>query len=282
MTNHQHPTGAVTDLAGRLTYGEYLALDRLLDAQRPRSNPPHHDELLFIIQHQTSELWMKLIIHELRAAIAHIRADELEPCFKILARVKHVQSQLSSQWSVLATLTPSEYMQFRGVLGPASGFQSAQYRAIEFLLGAKDAAMLAVHRHDPAAHADLESLLRAPSIYDEFLRHLSRRGMAIPADVAERDFREVRASDPRVVAVLRAIYEEPRSHWDAYEMAEKLVDIEESMQVWRFRHLKTVERIIGFKRGTGGTAGAAYLRHALDHRFFPELLDVRTELRETP
>ena len=272
--------GAHTDLAGRLTYARYLALDDLLAAQRPRSSPAHHDELLFIIQHQTSELWMKLIIHELRAAIAHVREDELEPCFKILARVKHVQSQLSAQWSVLATLTPTEYAQFRGVLGPASGFQSAQYRAIEFLLGAKSREMLAVHCHEPATHAMLLELLEAPSLYDEFLLHLGRRGVPVPSEATDRDFSRVRDADPRVVAALRIIYEAPADHWDAYEMAEKLVDIEESMQVWRFRHLKTVERIIGFKRGTGGTAGAAYLRRMLDHRFFPELYDVRTELRE--
>ncbi|RMH27838.1 MAG: tryptophan 2,3-dioxygenase [Planctomycetota bacterium] len=279
MTDPAH-AGAHTDLADRLTYARYLALDELLGAQRPRSDPPHHDELLFIIQHQTSELWMKLIIHELRAAIAHVRADDLEPCFKILARVKHVQSQLSSQWAVLATLTPTEYAQFRGVLGPASGFQSAQHRAIEFLLGAKSRPMLAVHAHDAQTHAWLAELLEAPSLYDEFLMHLARRGLPIPADAADRDFSTVRPPDPRVVAALRLVYESPTEHWDAYEMAEKLVDIEESMQVWRFRHLKTVERIIGFKRGTGGTAGAEYLRRMLDHRFFPELYDVRTELRE--
>ena len=278
MTETGPVPGAHTDLAGTMTYAQYLALDEVLAAQRPRSDPPHHDELLFIIQHQTSELWMKLIIHELTAAIAHVRADELEPCFKILARVKHVQAQLFSQWAVLATLTPSEYLQFRNVLGHASGFQSAQYRAIEFLLGAKNAAMLDAHRHDADTLRTLESFLRAPSLYDEFLRHLARRGLPIPPDAVERDFTEVRAPDPRVVAALRLIYEQPRDHWDAYEMAEKLVDIEESMQLWRFRHLKTVERIIGFKRGTGGTAGAAYLRTVLDHRFFPELLDVRTQL----
>ncbi len=282
MTHHNLEPGVHTDLAGKLTYSRYLALDELLSAQRPLSNPPHHDELLFIIQHQTSELWMKLIIHELKAAIAFIRDDELEPSFKILARVKHIQSQLFNQWSVLATLTPTEYLQFRHVLGPASGFQSAQYRAIEFLLGNKQEAMLAVHQHDQAALQELTEFLHAPSLYDEFLRHLHRRGLPIPTDVADRDFSEIRPPDARVVDVIKTIYERPEEFWDSYEMAEKLVDIEESMQLWRFRHMKTVERIIGFKRGTGGTSGVNYLRHMVDHRFFPELFDVRTLLGEAP
>lgn len=282
MTHHELEPGVHTDLAGKLTYSRYLGLDELLSAQRPLSDPPHHDELLFIIQHQTSELWMKLIIHELKAAIAMIRRDDLEPSFKILARVKHIQAQLFNQWSVLATLTPSEYLQFRHVLGPASGFQSAQYRAIEFLLGNKHEGMLAVHQHDEATHRELKEILHAPSLYDEFLRHLRRKGLPIPDEVAERDFTQIRPSDERVVDVLRMIYERPKEYWDSYEMAEKLVDIEESMQLWRFRHMKTVERIIGFKRGTGGTSGVPYLRRMLDHRFFPELFDVRTLIGEPP
>lgn len=282
MSQSELEPGVHVDLAGKLTYSRYLGLDELLSSQRPLSDPPHHDELLFIIQHQTSELWMKLIIHELKAAIELIRRDDLEPSFKILARVKHIQAQLFNQWSVLATLTPSEYMQFRHVLGPASGFQSAQYRAIEFLLGNKHAELLAVHRHDEATHRELTELLQSPSLYDEFLRHLRRRGLAIPEDIAERDFTQIRPPDARVVDVLKMIYERPKEYWDLYEMAEKLVDIEESMQLWRFRHMKTVERIIGFKRGTGGTSGVHYLRHMLDHRFFPELFDVRTLIGERP
>ncbi|GIK18022.1 MAG: tryptophan 2,3-dioxygenase [Leptolyngbya sp. PLA2] len=265
-----------TDLEGRLDYAGYLSLDTLLSAQRPLSSPPHHDELLFIIQHQTTELWFKLIIHELRAAIEHVRRDELEPSFKILARVKHVQSQLLDQWSVLATLTPSEYVQFRHVLGPASGLQSAQHRMVEFLLGAKDERMLAVFRHKKETHAELEQALRAPSLYDEFLRHLARRGLPIPDDVLRRDTSRPHESHPGVIDVIKRIYDEPRSHWDAYEMCEKLVDVDEQYALWRFRHLKVVMRIIGFKRGTGGTAGVAYLKHATERTFFPELWDVRT------
>lgn len=280
MTPSKLEPGVHTDLSGKMTYAQYLSLDKVLTAQRPRSDPPHHDELLFIIQHQTSELWMKLIIHELHAAISHIQRDNLEPCFKILSRVKHIQAQLYSQWSVLATLTPSEYMQFRQVLGHASGFQSAQYRAIEFMLGAKSEPMLRVHEHEESTHCQLQELLDAPSIYDEFLRHLARRGLPVPAEVVERDWSRVRPPDERVVAMLTTIYERPEAHWDAYEMAEKLVDIEESLQLWRFRHVKTVERIIGFKMGTGGTSGVPYLRKVLDQRFFPELIDVRTRLGE--
>ena len=267
-----------TDLGERLTYAGYLQLGKVLDAQRPLSDPEHHDEMLFIIQHQTSELWMKLIIHELRAAIALIRSDALGPSFKILARVKHVQTQLFNQWSVLATLTPTEYAQFRDVLGPASGFQSYQYRLIEFLLGNKDADAIRVHAHTPGVHAELEAALRAPSIYDEFLRHLARRGMAVPGERVERDFSEPIESDERVIEVFREIYEHPEQHWDAYEMAEKLVDVEEQMSVWRFRHLKTVERIIGMKRGTGGSSGVPFLQKVVFVRLFPELWDVRTRI----
>lgn len=266
----------------RMTYEGYLRLDQLLAAQRPRSSPPHHDEMLFIIQHQTSELWMKLIIHELRAAIGQVQRDELEPAFKILARVKHIQAQLFNQWAVLETLTPSEYMEFRSVLGTASGFQSPQYRTIEFLLGNKNERMLDVHDPESPWRAELERLLRSPSLYDEFLRHLSRAGHAIPNDVAKRDWSQNRESDPRVTEALLRVYENPRSHWDAYEMCEKLVDVEEQFQLWRYRHLMTVERIIGMKRGTGGTAGAGYLRKVVGQRFFPELWDVRTRIGAEP
>jgi len=274
--------GIVTDFRDRLTYAGYLRLDRLLAAQEPLSGAggaaPRHDEMMFIIQHQTSELWMKLAIHELRAAIRFVQADALDACFKILARVKLIQRQLFEQWAVLETLTPSEYEGFRPVLGSSSGFQSAQYRVLEFLLGNKDAALVAVFRHDPVAFAELDAVLRAPSLYDEFLRYLARRGLPVPATSLERDFALPRAADPAVTAVFGTIYADPQTWWDAYEMAEKLVDVEESFQLWRFRHLKTVERIIGHKPGTGGSSGVAFLRRALDHRFFPELIDVRTRI----
>jgi tryptophan 2,3-dioxygenase len=272
--------GIVTDLENRLTYSGYLKLDRLLTAQAPLSGtattPPRHDEMLFIIQHQTSELWMKLIIHELKAAVAFVRADHLDACFKILARVKLIQKQLFEQWAVLETLTPSEYEAFRPALGTSSGFQSAQYRALEFLLGNKHAAMLDVFRYDPPTHAELRALLDAPSLYDELLRHLARRGLPVPAASIERDWSAPREPSDEVVRVFKIVYDDPHRWWDAYEMAEKLVDIEESFQLWRFRHMKTVERIIGHKHGTGGSSGVGFLKRALEHRFFPELIDVRT------
>jgi tryptophan 2,3-dioxygenase len=272
--------GIVTDLADRLTYGRYLQLDALLGAQRPVSGadgkPPRHDEMLFIVQHQVAELWMKLMIHELGAAIAHVRADELEPSFKILARVKLIQKQLFEQWAVLETLTPSEYEGFRPALGTSSGFQSAQYRAIEFLLGNKNTAILDVFRHDPAAFAELERLLHAPSLYDEFLRHLARRGLPVPQATLARDVTQRYERNPDLVPVFQRIYADPVHWWDAYDMCEKLVDVEEQFQLWRFRHLKTVERIIGYKPGTGGSSGVGFLRRALEHSFFPELIDVRT------
>ena len=273
--------GIVTDLRDRLTYGGYLHLDRLLDAQHPLSGAPErparHDEMLFIIQHQVAELWMKLMIHELRAAIAYVRADALEPAFKILARVKLIQKQLFEQWAVLETLTPSEYEAIRPALGSSSGFQSPQYRALEFLLGNKHADMIDVFRHDPAAQAMLTELLHAPSLYDEFLRHLARRGLPVPPECVDRDWTQPYERHPGLVPVYRTIYADPRRWWDAYDMCEKLVDIEESFQLWRFRHLKTVERIIGHKPGTGGSSGVAFLTRALDVRFFPELIDVRGE-----
>lgn len=272
--------GIVTDLKGKLTYGRYLALDQLLSAQHPLSVPQHHDELLFIIQHQTSELWMKLVVHELSAAIDHVRHDRLEPCFKILARVKQVQRQLFEQWGVLETLTPTEYAQFRRVLGPASGFQSHQYRLIEYLLGNKDANMLKMFESEPTVHAELSEVLGRPSLYDEFLRYLSRHGHAVPASRVERDWREPFEPDEQVVAVFQKIYEDPHSAWDAYEMAEKLVDVDQQFSLWRFRHVKTVERIIGFKRGTGGSSGVPFLRRMVEHRLFPELWDVRTQIKD--
>ncbi|GMV24243.1 MAG: tryptophan 2,3-dioxygenase [Phycisphaerae bacterium] len=272
--------GLKTDLHGKLDYTTYLGLDQLLSAQRPLSQPVHHDELLFIIQHQTTELWFKLVIHELRAAMSFIRADQLEPTFKILARVKHIQSQLLNQWSVLATLTPTEYVQFRHVLGPASGVQSHQNRLIEFLMGNKDRRMLAVFAHSPAIHAELKAALESPSIYDEFLRYLGRRGHAIPREVLDRDVSQPHTSHPGVLAVFKQVYENVHPHWDAYEMAEKLMDIDESYALWRYRHVKVVQRVIGFKRGTGGTSGVSYLRQLTDIVFFPELWEVRTHIEE--
>jgi tryptophan 2,3-dioxygenase len=270
--------GVTRDLRGRRTYATYLDLDRLLSAQHPLSDPEHHDELLFIIQHQTSELWMRLIIHELDEVLARLAADDLGPAQKGLARVKQIQRQLFEQWGVLATLTPSEYVKFRDVLGPASGFQSLQYRIIEFQLGNKNREMLSVFRHDEAAHDRLLGVLEAPSLYDEFLRHLARRDYAIPADCVERDFTEPHRRREDLLPVFKAIYDAPKRDWEAYEMCEGLVDVEESFQLWRFRHMKTVERIIGHKRGTGGSTGVGFLRAALDLTFFPELLDVRTEI----
>lgn len=268
--------GIITALGAETSYGGYLALDALLSAQRPRSQ--HHDEMLFIIQHQTSELWMKLMIHELAAAIRHVQRDELAPCFKILARVKQVQRQLFEQWAVLETLTPSEYLEFRDVLGPASGLQSFQFRAIEFLLGNKNAQRLALYEHDPGTKSGLESLLRSPSLYDEFLRYLARRGMPVPPERVERDWSQPYERHSQVVAVFKEIYENTGPYWAEYDMCEKLVDVEENFQLWRFRHVKTVERVIGFKRGTGGSAGVAFLRRTLDTPLFPELIDVRTHL----
>ena len=268
--------GIEVDLRDRQNYGGYLQLDTLLSAQKPLSEPTHHDEMLFIVQHHVSELWMKLIIHELRAATALLSTDQTDTCLKILARVKQIQRQLFEQWAVLETLTPTEYQQFRHVLGPASGFQSQQYRMIEFLLGNKNADMLAVFNHDPVRQAELRAVLEAPSLYDEFLRHLARAGHAIPADCIERDWSLPHRRREDLVPVFKRIYENADEFWSEYHFCEQLVDVEESFQLWRFRHMKTVERIIGHKRGTGGSSGVGFLRKALDLTFFPELLDVRT------
>ncbi len=265
-----------TDFRSRLDYSGYLHLEQILDAQEPLSKPQHHDEMLFIIQHQTSELWMKLAVHELRAAVEFVKSDELSPCFKILARVKQIQRMLFEQWAVLETLTPSEYAQFRGVFGRASGLQSFQNRMIEFLLGNKDANMLAVFAHDRKVYQELEALLNAPSLYDEFLRHLGRRGFSLPATSLERDWSQPYESSPQVIQVFKQIYDRPDEFWDAYEMSEKLVDVEQHFALWRFRHVKTVERIIGFKTGSGGSSGVPFLRKGLDIRLFPELWEVRT------
>jgi tryptophan 2,3-dioxygenase len=270
--------GIQTDLNGQITYGGYLQLDTLLSAQRPLSDPPHHDEMLFIVQHHVAELWMKLMLHELTAAVAHLQRDDVDACLKILARVKQVQRQLFEQWAVLETLTPSEYLEFRGVLGPSSGFQSLQYRKIEFTLGNKNAAMLKVFAHDPSGQAELRAVLEAPSLYDEFLRYLSRRGHAVPAELLDRDWTQPYHRNAGLLPVLKRIYEGRAGFWPEYHLCEQLVDVEESFQLWRFRHMKTVERIIGHRRGTGGSSGVSFLKKALDLEFFPELLDVRTEL----
>lgn len=282
MDTNERPleAGIVTDFSDRMSYAGYLRLPQLLDQQKPLSRPEHHDEMLFIVQHQVAELWMKLLIHELGAATGFVRKDQLDPCFKILSRAKLIQMQLFHQWAVLETLTPSEYMEFRGVLGHASGFQSYQYRKLEFLLGNKNRDALRVFEYDANIHADLTVALEAPSLYDEFLRHLARRGLAVPAELVGRDWSRPYEQNEALVEVFRVIYENPRDHWDAYEMCEKLVDVEEYFQLWRFRHVKTVERIIGFRPGTGGSSGVAFLRKALDLTFFPELLAVRTGLKQ--
>ncbi|HEY7905429.1 MAG TPA: tryptophan 2,3-dioxygenase family protein [Wenzhouxiangella sp.] len=278
MTERDLEPDIHTDFSDRLDYGGYLGLEQILSAQKPLSDPAHHDELLFIIQHQTSELWFKLIIHELQAAMAHLANDQPDPCMKILARVKLVQQQLFNQWGVLETLTPSEYMQFRGVLGQASGFQSFQYRLVEFLLGNKNDRIPAVFKHQPAAHEALMVALHAPSLYDEFLQFLGRCGHAVPGDCLQRDWSMPYERHPDLVPVFVKIYQAPQTYWAEYALCERLIDVEESFQLWRFRHMKTVERIIGFRRGTGGSSGVGFLKKALELEFFPELLDVRTEL----
>ena len=268
--------GVRWDLSDTMTYSGYLGLPKLLDAQYPQSG--QHDELLFIIIHQASELWMKLCLHELRAAVTHIRADDLKPAFKMLSRVGRIQTTMIQGWEVLATMTPADYGRFRDALGSSSGFQSYQYRQIEFLLGAKDARTIDVHRCDPEIAAVLDTALAEPSLYDESLRLLARRGFAIPADHLTRDFRQPYLANPEVEAAWTAVYRDVDQYWDLYELAEKLVDVEYRLQQWRFSHMKTVERIIGFKRGTGGSAGVSYLVKALDRSFFPELLNLRTAL----
>jgi tryptophan 2,3-dioxygenase len=272
--------GIHVDLKQTETYAGYLQLDKVLDAQTPRS--AEHDEMLFIIQHQTSELWMKLMLHELDRALACVKSDDLSATFKIFARVAHIQRMLFEQWAVLETMTPSEYLMFRDALGRSSGFQSYQYRALEFMLGNKDVNALLPHRDSPQLHAWLEARVKQPSLYDEFLRYLARKGHPIPKDRVERDFTKPYEKSDAVMAVFKTVYEQPEKHWVAYEMAEKLVDVEERFQLWRFRHMKTVHRIIGHKMGTGGSSGVTFLQRALSLTFFPELWDVRTELKAPP
>jgi tryptophan 2,3-dioxygenase len=268
--------GVHWDLGESLSYGDYLHLDKLLGAQVPLSG--QHDEMLFIVMHQASELWMKLCVHELRAAMAQIRQDALDPAFKMLARVSRVQAQLTQSWDVLSTMTPADYSSFRDSLGKSSGFQSYQYRTLEYLLGNKNGAMIEVHRRTPAIYQQLHEALHTPSLYDESLRLLGRRGFALPPDCLERDWSEPYVERPEVIAAWLEVYRNTDEHWDLYELAEKLVDVDQRFQLWRFSHLKTVERIIGYKRGTGGTSGVSYLSKALELRFFPELWSVRTSM----
>ena len=270
--------GVKTDFAGAMSYGDYLQLDRLLSAQQPLSSPPHHDEMLFIVQHQTSELWLKLVLHELRAARARLDSDDMQQARKCIARVKHVLRTMTDQWSVLATLTPHEYGQFRGVLGHASGFQSWQYRAVEFILGNKNAGMLPVFSSNPQAQELLAALLQEPTVYDSFLRALARDGHAIPEQILERDVSAPWVEQQSLVPIYKRIYDDVDAHWEEYATCEDLVDLEDAFQLWRFRHLRTVQRTIGFKTGTGGSSGAAFLRRALELSFFPELFDVRTAI----
>ena len=266
------------DFSTAMSYGDYLGLDQLLAAQHPRSEPAQHDELLFIIQHQTSELWLKLLLHELRSARELLAADELAPALKRMARVKHIQQVLTGQWSVLATLTPSEYAEIRPFLATSSGFQSWQYRAVEFLLGNKNADMVAVFAHDATAQEMLAGLLREPSLYDEFLRYLDRHGYAVPAELLERDHTQPYRMHEGLVDTFAKVYAAPAEHWGVYETCEELVDIEDNFQQWRFRHLQVVTRTIGHKRGTGGSSGVDFLRRALDLTFFPELYAVRARV----
>ncbi|MGG5172158.1 tryptophan 2,3-dioxygenase [Pseudarthrobacter sp. J1738] len=270
--------GIVKDFSSTMSYGSYLQLGTLLSAQQPVSTPEHHDEMLFIIQHQTTELWLKLVLHELRSAKEQLRQDHLAGALKGIARVKHIQKTLTEQWSVLATLTPTEYSEFRGFLGKSSGFQSAQYRAVEFILGNKNRAMLEVFASDPDSYAMLEDLLNSPSIYDEFLGHLHRQGHSIPTALLERDVTQAHVFTAELVPVFKKIYEDANTYWAAYEACEELVDLEDNFQLWRFRHLRTVQRTIGLKTGTGGSSGVSFLQKALELTFFPELFAVRTEI----
>jgi tryptophan 2,3-dioxygenase len=268
--------GAQLDFSKDMSYGDYLKLDQILSAQQPLS--PEHNEMLFIVQHQTSELWMKLMLHEMQAAVACVANDQLPAAFKMLARVSRIMEQLVHAWDVLATMTPPEYTAIRPYLSSSSGFQSAQYRRIEFMLGNKNAAMLKPHAHRPDLLADVEAAWRAPSLYDEVLRLLARRGIAVPAGALERDWTLPREADEGVKQSWLTVYREPEKYWDLYQMGEELVDMEDAFRLWRFRHVTTVERVIGFKRGTGGTSGVGYLRKMLDVVLFPELWALRTEL----
>jgi tryptophan 2,3-dioxygenase len=271
-----HDEKAQLDFSASMSYTDYLSLDTILNAQHPRS--PAHDELLFIVQHQTSELWMKLMLHELRAAIRCIAEDDLSSAFKMLARVSRIMEQLVHAWDVLATMTPPEYSAMRPYLGASSGFQSWQYRCIEFALGNKNAAMLKPHSHRPELLAEVESAWRAPSLYDEALRLLARRGLDVPADHLERDWSKPYEPSDGVEQAWLVAYRDPKQYWELYQLGEELTDLEDAFRLWRFRHVTTVERVIGFKRGTGGTGGVSYLRKMLDVVLFPEIWKLRTDL----
>jgi tryptophan 2,3-dioxygenase len=267
---------AQLDFSRAMSYGDYLHLDQILGAQHPRS--PDHNEMLFIIQHQTSELWMKLMLHELQGAMACVAADDLGSAFKMLARVSKIMEQLVHAWDVLATMTPPEYSAIRPYLASSSGFQSAQYRCIEFALGNKNAAMLKPHAHRADLLAQVQAAYLAPSLYDEALRLLARRGLTLPASHTGRDWTQPYAASPEVEAAWLVVYRSPRAHWDLYQLGEELTDLEDAFRLWRFRHVTTVERVIGFKRGTGGTGGVSYLRKMLDVVLFPEIWTLRTSL----
>ena len=264
------------NLGDSLSYAQYLRLDLLLAAQRPLTG--EHNEMLFIIVHQVSELWMRLLRHELSAVMDCVRRDELDASFKMFSRIDHVQGQLLAVWDVLSTMTPFDYAAFRNALGRSSGFQSQQYRLIEFLLGNKHADMINVHQRDAQAYAELERALRTPSLYDEVLRLLSRRGRDIPSELLVRDFSQPYEANKQVTAAWLSVYLNAEKDWDLYELGEHLVDVDHRFQIWRFQHMKTVERIIGYKPGTGGTAGVAYLAKALRLRFFPELWEARNSM----
>lgn len=267
---------AQLDFSQSMSYGDYLQLDAVLSAQKPLS--PDHNEMLFIVQHQTSELWMKLMLHELGAAIDHIARDELPPAFKMLARVSRIMEQLVHAWDVLATMTPAEYSAIRPYLASSSGFQSWQYRCIEFSLGNKNAAMLKPHQHSPERLAQVRAAYERPSLYDEALRLLARRGLPVPATHLQRDWTQPYAASDAVEQAWLVVYREPQAHWDLYQLGEELTDLEDAFRLWRFRHVTTVERVIGFKRGTGGTGGVPYLRKMLDVVLFPEIWKLRTDL----
>jgi tryptophan 2,3-dioxygenase len=271
-----HDEKAQLDFSSTMSYGDYLHLDAVLNAQHPLS--PDHNEMLFIVQHQTSELWMKLMLHELRAAIAGVASDELPTAFKMLARVSRIMEQLVHAWDVLATMTPPEYSAIRPYLAQSSGFQSWQYRCIEFSLGNKNAAMLKPHQHRADLLAIVDEAWRAPSLYDEALRLLARRGLAVPASHTQRDWTRGYEADDGVEAAWLTVYRDPKQHWDLYQLGEELTDLEDAFRLWRFRHVTTVERVIGFKRGTGGTSGVGYLRKMLDVVLFPEIWRLRTSL----
>jgi tryptophan 2,3-dioxygenase len=268
--------GAQLDFSKDMSYGDYLHLDKVLGAQHPRS--PEHNEMLFIVQHQTSELWMKLLLHELDGAVRCITQDKLGSAFKMLARVSKIMEQLVHAWDVLATMTPPEYSAIRPYLSNSSGFQSWQYRRIEFMLGNKNAAMLKPHAHRPDILALVEASWRAPSLYDESLRLLARRGLPVPASHTERDWTQAYESNDAVEQAWLIVYRDPDKHWDLYQLGEELTDLEDAFRLWRFRHVTTVERVIGFKRGTGGTSGVGYLRKMLDVVLFPEIWKLRTDL----